>query len=82
MTGKELMPLGRCENDMATIFVKSRELLFLYQSRNAVREEISYKNKISMMTVQEAIEARHSVRAYKDQPLSWETVKVLEYEIL
>lgn len=35
-----------------------------------------------MMTVQEAIEARHSVRAYKDQPLSVEAVKVLEDEIV
>ena len=35
-----------------------------------------------MMTVQEAIEARHSVRAYEDQPLSVETVKVLEDEIV
>jgi nitroreductase len=34
------------------------------------------------MTLQEAIEARHSVRAYKDQPLSEETVKVLEDEIV
>ena len=34
------------------------------------------------MTVQEAIEARHSVRAYKDQPLSGEAVKVLEDEIV
>ena len=34
------------------------------------------------MTIQEAIEARHSVRAYKDQPLSAETVKVLEDEIV
>ena len=34
------------------------------------------------MTIQEAIEARHSVRAYKDQPLSEETVKVLEDEIV
>ena len=33
------------------------------------------------MTLQEAIEARHSVRAYKDQPLSEEVVKVLEEEI-
>ena len=33
------------------------------------------------MTIQEAIEARHSVRAYKDQPLSEEIVKVLEKEI-
>lgn len=35
-----------------------------------------------MMTVQEAIEARHGVRAYKDQPLSVEAVKVLEDEIV
>jgi len=34
------------------------------------------------MTIQEAIEARHSVRAYKDQPLSEEIVKVLENEIV
>ena len=33
------------------------------------------------MTIQEAIEARHSVRAYKDQPLSEDVVKVLEDEI-
>ena len=34
------------------------------------------------MTTQEAIEARHSVRAYKDQPLSEMVVKVLEDEIV
>jgi nitroreductase len=34
------------------------------------------------MTIQEAIEARHSVRAYKDQPLSEEIVKVFEDEIV
>ena len=34
------------------------------------------------MTIQEVIEARHSVRAYKDQPLSEEIVKVLEDEIV
>ena len=34
------------------------------------------------MTIQEAREARHSVRAYKDQPLSEEIVKVLEDEIV
>ena len=33
------------------------------------------------MTIQEAIKARHSVRAYKDQPLSEDVVKVLEDEI-
>ena len=33
------------------------------------------------MTIQEAIEARHSVRAYKDQPLSKEVAKRLEEEI-
>ena len=34
------------------------------------------------MTIQEALEARHSVRAYKDQPLSEEIVKRLEDEIV
>ena len=34
------------------------------------------------MTIQEAIDARHSVRAYKDQPLSEEIVKLLEDEIV
>ena len=34
------------------------------------------------MTIQEAIETRHSVRAYKDLPLSEEIVKVLEDEIV
>ena len=34
------------------------------------------------MTIQEAIEARHSARAYKDQPLSEEIVKVPEDEIV
>ena len=34
------------------------------------------------MTIQEAVEARHSVRAYKDQPLTEEVVKVLEDEIV
>ena len=33
------------------------------------------------MTIQEAIEARHSVRAYKDQPLTKEVYKRLEEEI-
>ncbi len=33
------------------------------------------------MTIQEAIEARHSVRAYKDQPLSEDVAKRLEEEI-
>ncbi len=33
------------------------------------------------MTIQEAIEARHSVRAYKDQPLTEEVVKVLNEKI-
>ena len=33
------------------------------------------------MTLLEAIEARHSVRAYKDQPLTEEVVKVLEERI-
>ena len=34
------------------------------------------------MTIQEAIEARHSVRAYKDLPLSEEIVKLLEDELV
>ena len=34
------------------------------------------------MTIQEAIEARHSVRAYKDQPLSEEIVRLLEDELM
>ena len=33
------------------------------------------------MTLQEAIEARHSVRAYKEQPLTKEIVKALEEKI-
>ena len=33
------------------------------------------------MTIQEAIEARHSVRAYKDQPLTEDVAKRLEEEI-
>ena len=33
------------------------------------------------MTIQEAIEARHSVRAYKEQPLTEEVVKALEEKI-
>lgn len=33
------------------------------------------------MTIQEAIKARHSVRAYKEQPLAEEIVKVLEIKI-
>lgn len=35
-----------------------------------------------MMTIQEAIEARHSVRAYKEHPLSEEIVKLLTEKIL
>ena len=33
------------------------------------------------MTIQEAIEARHSVRAYKEQPLTDDVVKMLEEKI-
>lgn len=33
------------------------------------------------MTIQEAIEARHSVRAYKEQPLTEDAVKVLKEKI-
>lgn len=49
--------------------------------RERVVEQISKKNK-TMMTIQEAIEARHSVRAYKEQPLSAEIVKLLEEKII
>ena len=34
------------------------------------------------MTLQEAIEARHSVRAYKNEPLTEDVVKVLEKQIV
>ena len=33
------------------------------------------------MTIQEAIEARHSVRAFKEQPLTEEIVKLLKGKI-
>ena len=33
------------------------------------------------MTLQEAIEARHSLRAYKELPLAEDVVKVLEEQI-
>ena len=33
------------------------------------------------MTILEAIEARHSVRAYKEQPLTDDVVKMLEEKI-
>ena len=38
--------------------------------------------KFSNMTLQEAIKARHSVRAYKNQPLTEDIVKVLEEQIV
>ena len=34
-----------------------------------------------MMTIQESIEVRHSVRAYKEQPLSEEIIKLLKDKI-
>ena len=44
--------------------------------------ECSKEDKIIyIMTIQEAIDARHSVRAYKDQPLTEEVAKRLEEEI-
>ena len=46
-----------------------------------VVEQISMKDK-TMMTIQEAIEARHSVRVYKEQPLSEEIVKLLDEKII
>ena len=33
------------------------------------------------MTLQEAIQARHSVRAYKEQPLAEDVVRLLEEQI-
>ena len=33
-------------------------------------------NMFCVMTIEEAIEARHSVRAYKEQPLAENVVKV------
>ncbi len=41
--------------------------------------DFGYKKTI--MTLQEAIEARHSVRAYKEQPLTDDVVRVLEEQI-
>ncbi len=38
-------------------------------------------NDSTIMTIQEAIEARHSVRAYREQPLTEEIVKLLESKI-
>ena len=44
--------------------------------------ECSKEDKIIyIMTIQEAIDARHSVRAYKDQPLTEDVAKRLEEEI-
>jgi len=37
-----------------------------------------YFNMFFEMTLQEAIEARHSVRAYKELPLAEDVVKVLK----
>ena len=37
--------------------------------------------KYDNMTLQEAIEARHSVRAYKNEPLADDVVKALEEQI-
>ena len=40
-----------------------------------------YLSEFMEMTIQEAIVARHSVRAYKEQPLTEDVVKVLEEKI-
>ena len=40
-----------------------------------------YYQRIQTMTLQEAIEARHSVRAYKKEPLAEDVVKALEERI-
>ncbi len=42
---------------------------------------LSTNKKGNTMTLQEAIDARHSVRAYKDQPLADDVVKALEERI-
>ena len=47
-----------------------------------VTDEDKVNSKDStIMTIQEAIEARHSVRAYREQPLTEEIVKLLEGKI-
>ena len=47
-----------------------------------VTDEDKVNSKDSMiMTIQEAIEARHSVRAYRNEPLAEEIVKLLEGKI-
>lgn len=40
------------------------------------------RQEVKGMTIQEAIKARHSVRAYKDQPLTEEIIKALEGKIV
>ena len=45
------------------------------------KEESDYQRR-QTMTLQEAIEARHSVRAYKNEPLTEDVVKVLEEQIV
>ena len=40
-----------------------------------------YLSEFMEMTIQEAIAARHSVRAYKGQPLTAEVVKALEDKV-
>ena len=40
-----------------------------------------YLSEFMEMTIQEAIAARHSVRAYKEQPLTAEAVKALEEKV-
>lgn len=44
------------------------------------KEEPDYQRR-QTMTLQEAIEARHSVRAYKNEPLADDVVKALEEQI-
>ena len=39
------------------------------------------KTKEKQMTLQEAIEARHSVRAYRNEPLAEDVVKAMEEQI-
>jgi hypothetical protein len=54
--------------------------LILVQSRNGTKEEPDYQRR-QTNELQEAIEARHSVRAYKNEHLAEDVVKALEEQI-
>ena len=55
-------------------------MLYLCKTNNTRRLD-RLQNKSRVMTLLEAIEARHSVRAYKNQPLTEDIVKALEDKI-